>query len=98
MLATQSGDDLLRSGLLPIVNESCRTQIFLANPGMDTKSYQDAFGLNTTEATLVRDLIPRKQFLLKQTGLGSKVLNLELDLSSLHVYTNTPQGVMNETI
>jgi type IV secretion/conjugal transfer VirB4 family ATPase len=37
ILATQSGDDLLRSEMLSVVVESCATKMFLANPDMDRK-------------------------------------------------------------
>ena len=95
VLATQSLEDLRSSGLLPVVSESCQTRLFLSNPGMDPKVYGDAFQLNTKELELIRDLIPKKQLLLKQTH-GSKVLNLNPDPQSLYVFTNTtqtPQGV-----
>lgn len=87
ILATQSGDDLMRSGLLETVSESCMTRIFLANPGMDNKRYEDAFQLNAKESELIKNLIPKKQFLLKQPG-GSKVLNLTVDPESFRVFTN----------
>src|SRR5262249_5911887 len=35
LLATQSSEDLAGSDMLPVVVESCPTQMFLANPGMD---------------------------------------------------------------
>src|ERR1019366_4432574 len=78
ILATQSGDDLFRSEMLPVVVESCATQIFLANPGMDQAVYRDAFHLSETEAQKIADLVPKRQFLLKRPGL-TKILNLEIE-------------------
>jgi type IV secretion/conjugal transfer VirB4 family ATPase len=80
ILATQSGDDLFRSEMLPVVVESCATQIFLANPGMDQAAYREAFHLSETEAEQIAALIPKRQLLLKRANL-SKILNLDLERS-----------------
>ncbi len=82
ILATQSGDDLFRSEMLPVVVESCATQIFLANPGMDQAAYREAFHLSETEAEQIAALIPKRQLLLKRANL-SKILNLDLERSRL---------------
>jgi type IV secretion system protein VirB4 len=91
IIATQSGDDLLRSELLATVAESCMTRIFLANPGMDGPVYRQAFGLNETETELISRLIPKQQFLLKRPG-GAKVLNLFVDPDSYRVFSNSAGG------
>jgi len=75
ILATQSGDDLYRSELLPVIVESCATKIFLANAGMDRTAYRERFHLNETEAELIARLIPKQQFLIKRPDLA-KVVNL----------------------
>ncbi len=80
ILATQSGDDLFRSELLPVIVESCATQLFLANPGMDGAAYRHAFHLSETEAEMIASLVPKRQFLLKRANL-SKILNLDLERS-----------------
>jgi type IV secretion system protein TrbE len=90
ILATQSGDDLLRSELLPTVAESCMTRMFLANPGMDGSLYRQAFHLNSIEAELIAHLIPKQQFLLKRPD-GAKVLNLFVDPESFQVFSNSSQ-------
>lgn len=87
ILATQSGDDLQRSQLLPTIAESCMTRFFLANPGMDAPAYREAFGLNSTEAGLIARLVPKREFLLKQPT-GAKVLNLYTDPGSYRVFAN----------
>src|SRR5262249_7303448 len=74
ILATQSGDDLLRSEILPVVVENCATQIFLANPGMDQAFYRQVFHLTETEAEKVAGLIPKRQLLIKRSDL-TKILN-----------------------
>ena len=89
ILATQSGDDLYRSDLLPVIVESCPTKMFLANPGMDRAAYRERFHLNQTEADLVAGLIPKQQFLLKRPHLA-KVVNLHVDPTEYWLYTNSP--------
>jgi type IV secretion system protein TrbE len=89
ILATQSGDDLYRSDLLPVVVESCATKMFLANPGMDRAAYSERFHLNQTEADLVAGLIPKQQVLLKRPNLA-KVVNLHVDPTEYWLYTNSP--------
>jgi type IV secretion system protein TrbE len=89
ILATQSGDDLYRSDLLPVIVESCATKMFLANPGMDRAAYSERFHLNQTEADLIAGLIPKQQFLLKRPHLA-KVVNLHVDPTEYWLYTNSP--------
>ena len=89
ILATQSGDDLYRSELLPVIVESCATKIFLANPGMDRAAYRERFHLNETEADLIARLIPKQQFLIKRPDLA-KVANLHVDSAGYWLYTNSP--------
>jgi type IV secretion system protein TrbE len=89
ILATQSGDDLYRSELLPVIVESCATKMFLANPGMDRAAYRERFHLNETEAELIARLIPKQQFLIKRPDLA-KVVNLHVDPTEYWLYTNSP--------
>ena len=89
ILATQSGDDLYRSELLPVIVESCTTKMFLANPGMDRDAYRDRFHLNETEVELIARLIPKQQILIKRPDLA-KVVNLHVDRTGYWLYTNSP--------
>ena len=89
ILATQSGDDLYRSELLPVIVESCATKMFLANPGMDRAAYRERFHLNETEAELIARLIPKQQILIKRPDL-TKVVNLQVDPTGYWLYTNSP--------
>ena len=89
ILATQSLDELAKSDILHVVNESCPTKIFLANPEMDRTFYQETFHLNVTELELIKGLIPKRQFLLKRPDYA-KVLNLQVDRKSYWIYTNNP--------
>jgi type IV secretion/conjugal transfer VirB4 family ATPase len=89
ILATQSSDDLLRSEMLAPVAESCPTQFFLANPGMDSKAYGQIFHLNGVEAETIRSLIPKQEILIKCLDFA-KVLRLNVDAKSYWLYTNNP--------
>jgi type IV secretion/conjugal transfer VirB4 family ATPase len=89
VLSTQSLDELRKSEILDVIVESCPTQIFLANPGMDRELYRRQFHLNDTELELISTLIPKRQMLIKKPGL-TKVVNLEVDPQSYWLYTNDP--------
>jgi type IV secretion system protein VirB4 len=90
VLATPSTDDLMRSEMLPVVVESCPTKLFLANPDLDRKLYQEVFHLNDTELDWITRLLPKKQMLLKRPDL-SKVINLNVDPKGYWLYTSSPQ-------
>jgi type IV secretion/conjugal transfer VirB4 family ATPase len=87
ILATQSSDDLLRSEMLATVAETCPTQFFLANPGMDAEAYSQIFHLNGVETDTIRSLIPKKEMLLKRMDFA-KVLRLSADAKSYWLYTS----------
>lgn len=89
ILATQSSADLDESGLLEVINESCPTKMFLANPGMNRELYRRIFDLNETEASKIAHLLPKRQILLKRPD-RAKVLDLEVDPVSYWLYTNDP--------
>jgi type IV secretion system protein VirB4 len=89
ILATQSTDDFIDDDLLRTVVESCPTQFFLANPGMDVERVRALFHLNHTEASRISRLQPRHQALLKRPDL-SRIVNLHVEPESLWIYTNTP--------
>jgi type IV secretion system protein TrbE len=90
ILATRSMMELANSGLLELVNESCPTRIFLANPGIDRKLYAETFQLNDTELELLESLVPKRNLLFKQPRYAKK-LRLEVDALSYWTATNTPR-------
>jgi type IV secretion/conjugal transfer VirB4 family ATPase len=87
ILATQSVVELAASDLLHIVNESCPTKIFLANPNIDRKLYSEIFQLNDTQLELLESLIPKRELLLIQPR-GTKKLVLEVDALTYWTATN----------
>lgn len=87
ILATQSAVELAASDMLHIVNESCPTKIFLANPNIDRKLYAEIFQLNDTQLELLESLIPKRELLLIQPR-GTKKLVLEVDAVTYWIATN----------
>jgi len=89
ILATQSGDDLQQSEILPLVLESCPTRIFLANPGMNADVYREQFHLNAHQAEIIRTLTPKRKLFLHTPDV-SRELTLEVDPKSYWLFTNSP--------
>ncbi len=87
ILATQSVVELAASDLLHIVNESCPTKIFLANPNIDRKLYSEIFQLNDTQLELLESLVAKRELLLIQPR-GTKKLALEVDALTYWTATN----------
>ncbi|MDT8068976.1 MAG: DUF87 domain-containing protein [Terriglobia bacterium] len=87
ILATQSVVELQASEMLHVVNESCPTKIFLANPNIDRKLYAEIFQFNDTQLELLESLVPKRDLLLIQPG-STKKLVLEVDALSYWVATN----------
>jgi type IV secretion/conjugal transfer VirB4 family ATPase len=87
ILATQSVVELAASDMLHIVNESCPTKIFLANPNIDRKLYAEVFQLNDTQLELLESLVPKRELLLIQPR-GTKKLVLEVDALGYWMATN----------
>jgi type IV secretion system protein VirB4 len=87
ILATQSVVELADAGVLNIINESCPTKIFLANPNIDRKLYAEIFQLNDTQLELFESLVPKRELLVIQPR-GTKKLVLEVDALTYWVATN----------
>jgi type IV secretion/conjugal transfer VirB4 family ATPase len=90
ILATQSVVELLASEMLHIVNESCSTKIFLANPSFDRKLHAEIFQLNDTQLDLLAGLQSKRDLLLIQPELTKK-LQLEVDSLTYWIATNNSQ-------
>ena len=86
LMATQSCDDLQRSGSLRVAIESCPTTCFLANPQIDRGVYREVLHLNEVEVEAIEALVPRQQILLKQPGVA-KVLNVRVDAESAALFS-----------
>ena len=89
ILATQSVGDLTDAEALRPILDNCPTKILLANPTLDGRLYGDVLRLTESERERIRNLIPKRQFLLKQ-GDVSKILNLNVDKRSYWLYTTDP--------
>jgi type IV secretion/conjugal transfer VirB4 family ATPase len=95
ILATQSVIELMASEMLDVVNESCPTKIFLANPNIDRKLYAEIFQFNDTELELLESLVPKRDLLLKQPG-STKKLRLEVDALTYWIATNNARDNMRK--
>jgi len=73
VLATHSLADL-ETGFRDSIIESCATKIHGPNPGIDMAAWREAFHLNETQAELIATLVPRRQFLVQDSG----VINLKV--------------------
>jgi len=89
LLATQSLDDFASAELLQTVIENCPTRLLLANPSLNVEQYRELLQLNDMELSVLTNLIPKRQVLLKR-GKTTKVLDLNVDPKSYWIYTNTP--------
>ena len=89
LIATQSLSDLTGAEILRPVIDSCPTKILLPNPTLDAGFYGEVLQLTSNEQEKIRQLVPKRQFLMKRPGL-SKVLNLNLDPRSYWLFTNNP--------
>jgi type IV secretion system protein VirB4 len=87
ILATQSVVELSASDMLHVVNESCPTKIFLANPNIDRRMYSEIFQLNDAQLELLESLVPKRELLLIQPE-GTKKLVLEVDALGYWMATN----------
>ncbi len=87
ILATQSVVELASSDMLHIVNESCPTKIFLANPNIDRRMYAEIFQMNDTQLELLESLVPKRELLVIQPR-GTKKLALEVDALTYWIATN----------
>jgi type IV secretion/conjugal transfer VirB4 family ATPase len=87
VLATQSVVELAASDMLHVVNESCPTKIFLANPNIDRNLYAEVFQLNDAQLELLESLVPKRELLVIQPD-GTKKLVLEVDALGYWMATN----------
>ena len=87
ILAMLSLQELTHEGMVEFVSEGFPTKIFLANPDMNRKQYQEAFRLNDTELDLIGGLVPPGQMLIRKAR-SSKKVQLNVDSVSHWMATN----------
>ncbi len=80
ILATQSISDAANSGILDVIDESCPTKIFLANPMArdeeNAKLYK-SLGMNTREIDLLSKITPKKDYYYR-SPIGRRLFDLNL--------------------
>ncbi len=86
VLATQSLSDAGKSGILDVLQESCPTKIFLANPYAFNKGtehnlgpydYYVQFGLNDAQISIIANATPKREYYYL-SPLGKRLFNLAL--------------------
>jgi type IV secretion system protein TrbE len=91
VMATQSLSDAVRSGLMDVLLESCPFRFFGANPAAMTDGSEDEpgprqmyekFGLTEAQIELVRQAIPKRQYLISSPD-GSALVDLRLGKKAL---------------
>lgn len=89
VLATQNLSDI-DDELLPIIVENTTTKIYLANGTMNentVKTYEK-FGLNLREISIIKNLIPKKEYFYRSSK-GGRVFDLTLSPLECAFYTAT---------
>lgn len=85
VMATQSLNDSVQSGLLEVLNESCLTKIYLPNIAArekDTKALYMRLGLNERQIEIIANSIPKKHYYYVSPK-GCRLFELGLEPLSL---------------
>jgi type IV secretory pathway VirB4 component len=78
--STQSLAEMQKSPLAAVLQESCKTKIFLANPEALTPEIGQlyaGYGLNARQQQIIASLVPKRQYYVKHSR-GHQVIDLEL--------------------
>ena len=80
VLATQSLSDVARSGILDVINESCPTKLYLANPQAledEASELYRRLGLNETQIGIISQMTPKRDYYYA-SPLGRRRYRLDL--------------------
>ncbi len=80
ILATQSLTDAAHSGILDVINESCLTKIYLANPQAvekESAALYQRLGLNSTQVQIISQMTPKRDYYYS-SPLGQRRYRLDL--------------------
>ena len=80
VLATQSLTDAAHSGILDVINESCLTKIYLANPQAleeESAALYQRLGINSTQLKIISQLTPKRDYYYS-SPLGQRRYRLDL--------------------
>jgi type IV secretory pathway VirB4 component len=92
VFVTQSGLDAERAGYSHLLNEACPMNIFLANPKIQTATYQELFGLNEKQAERIVRQRPRQDVTIFTPQYFKTVaLRIDDDQDRL-TYSNDPNS------
>ena len=65
VMASQSLSDAKRSGILDVINESCPTKIFLANPYAEQKEAAELYadmGVTASQRRVIANMVPKREY------------------------------------
>lgn len=99
VLATQQLTEVVKSGILDIIMNSCLTKIYLPNPDAvlianTSKIYTDQ-GLNARELEILAHAIPKREYYLKSPE-GNSLINLKLLPKSLAFIGNSDKDSLRK--
>ncbi len=80
ILATQSLTDAAHSGILDVINESCLTKLYLANPQAieeESAALYQRLGLNSTQIQIISQMTPKRDYYYS-SPLGQRRYRLDL--------------------
>lgn len=81
VLATQSLSDVMNSGIVDVILESCPTKVLLANDKADTSTFlplYDGMGLNERQIDIIKQARPKREYYIQQGTAGCRLVNLAL--------------------
>lgn len=93
VMATQSLSDARRSGILDVINESCPTKIFLANPyaeQQETAELYAGMGVTAAQRRVIATLAPKREYFLT-SPLGARRFSLDIGPISLAIAAASAQ-------
>ena len=80
VMASQSLSDAKRSGILDVINESCPTKIFLANPYAEQKEAAELYadmGVTASQRRVIANMVPKREYFLT-SPLGARRFSLDI--------------------
>ncbi len=81
ILVTQQLNDILKSPIYDVIEDQCKTKIFLPNPSIlnneKTPKLYEQFGLNNKQISLIGNATPMREYYFANP-LGHRLFNLDL--------------------
>lgn len=98
ILITQQVNDILKSDLWDVIQDQCKTKIFLSNPSIltndQTPDLYRQFGLNQKQIEIIGHGIPKREYYFTNL-VGSRLFDLELQQVALAFLSKTNPADLN---